>query len=143
MKTTRITRKSRQAGRAARRELLAPGIPYTMKLSDGRTVFVEVPARMATRDRSGELAFMPEGVHFLDRVRALALQPGHRPSPAYLATLRESLGLTQAQVGRLVGRNKLTVSRWECGAISPSAEALHRLYALARKKKEAGVVLAG
>jgi DNA-binding transcriptional regulator YiaG len=106
-------------------------------------VFVEVPARMATGDRGGELAFTPEGVRLLDRVRALAWRPGAAPSPAYLAALRESLGLTQAQLGRLIGRDKLTVSRWERGAMSPGPEALERLYALARKKKEAGVVLAG
>ena len=125
------------------RGIRSPGIPYTMRLPDGRTVFVEVPARMATRDRTGELAFTPEGVRLLDRVRALAWQPGAPPSPAYLAALRESLGLTQAQLGRLIGRDKLTVSRWERGAISPSPQALARLYALGRKKKESGVVLAG
>jgi DNA-binding transcriptional regulator YiaG len=114
-----------------------------MSLPDGRTVFVEVPSRMAKIDRGGEMAFTPEGVRFLDRVRALALRTGAAPSPAYLAALRESLGLTQAQLGRLVGRDKLTVSRWERGTLSPGPLALKRLYSLARKRKEAGVVLAG
>ena len=44
---------------------------------------------------------------------------------------------------RLIGRDKLTVSRWECGTLSPGPQALAKLYALARKRKEAGVVLAG
>jgi DNA-binding transcriptional regulator YiaG len=114
-----------------------------MKLPDGRTVFVEVPARMVTRDRGEEPAFTLEGVRFLDRLRALSFQPGPTPSPAFLSVLRESLGLTQSQLGRLIGRNKLTISRWECGTLRPSPEALEKLYALARKRKEAGVVLAG
>ena len=114
MTTAQNTKKPRRGGRPARKELFTPGIPYTMKLADGRTLFVEVPPRMATHDRSGELAFTPDGVRFLDRVRALSAQPTLAPSPAYLAVLRESLGLTQAQLGRLIGRDKLTISRWEC-----------------------------
>ena len=135
--------KRRRTAREAHGNLLAPGVPYTMRLPDGRTVFVEVPARMASRDRSGELAFTQEGVRFLDRVRALASRPGLHPSPAYLTAMRQSLGLTQAQLGQLVGRDKLTISRWECGSISPSPQALRKIYALARKRKEAGVVLTG
>jgi DNA-binding XRE family transcriptional regulator len=133
----------RRGGRPARRELLAPGIPYTMKLPDGRTVFVEVPGRMAARDRSGQLAFTPEGVRFLDHVRALGREPATKPSSAFLAALREALGLTQAQLGARLGRDKLTVSRWECGTVRPNAEALKKLYTLARQRKEAGVVLVG
>lgn len=45
-------------------------ITYTMKLPDGRAVRVKVPSEYVERDRSGELAFTPEGVRFLDRVRA-------------------------------------------------------------------------
>jgi DNA-binding XRE family transcriptional regulator len=143
MATTQSVKKPRRGGRPARNELRAPGIPYTMKLPDGRTVFVEVPARMASRDRGGDVAFTPRGVLFLDRVRALASEAGAAPSPAYLAALREGLGLTQAQLGRLIGRDKLTISRWECGTLHPNAEALEKVYALARKMKHTGVVLTG
>ena len=143
MTTAQNVKRRRRDGRLARTEAPAPGVPYTMKLSDGRTVFVEVPGRLATRDRGGDLAFTPEGVRFLDRLRALSLQPGPTPSPAFLSRLRESLGLTQAQLGRLIGRNKLTISRWECGTLHPSPEAVEKLYALARQRKQAGVVLAG
>jgi DNA-binding transcriptional regulator YiaG len=106
-------------------------------------VFVEVPAHMTTTDRGGELAFTPEGGRFLDHVLAMAMTPPRKPSPAYLAALRGALGLTQAELGRLIGRDKLTVSRWECGAISPSTQALKKLYSLVQKKEEAGVVLEG
>lgn len=143
MTTTLRTKPLRRGGRLSPSELRAPGIPYTMKLADGRLVYVEVPRRMARQDQSGELAFTPSGVRFLDHVRALALNPSQAPSPAYLASLRQALGLTQAQLGRLVGRNKLTVSRWERGGLRPSPEALEKLYAIARKRKQAGVMLAG
>ena len=62
----------RRRGRAKQKELTAPPVPYTMTLGDGRTVYVEVPARIVARDRGGQLAFTPEGVRFLDRIRALA-----------------------------------------------------------------------
>lgn len=136
-------RNLRYGGRPARKKRPNPGVPYTMKLADGRTVFVEVPGRMATRDRDGEAAFTPEGVKFLDRVRALAMQPTSAPSPAFLLSLREALGLTQAQLGQLLGRDKLTISRWERGTIRPGAEVLKKFYDLARKRKKTGVVLVG
>jgi len=130
-------------GRTDSKDNLSRGVPHTIGLADGRTVYVEVPSRMVARDRSGELAFTREGVRFLDRVRALATEPSPAPSPAYLAALRESLGLTQAQLGTRIGRDKLTISRWECGVLRPSAEALNRFYELAREMKQKGVVLAG
>jgi DNA-binding transcriptional regulator YiaG len=114
-----------------------------MKLPDGRTLYVEVPGRMAMQDRSGEVAFTPEGVRFLDRVRALASRLEAPPSPAFITSLREALGLTQEELGKLIGRDKLTVSRWECGASRPSREALRKLQALARKRKESGVLVPG
>ena len=142
MATTNDTKRARRGGRRSA-ELHAPGVPYTMKLPDGRTLFVEVPGRMAARDRAGQWAFTPEGVRLLDRVRALSTQPSTPPSPAFLVTLREALGLTQAQLGKLIGRDRLTISRWECGSLRPSPQALEKLYALASKMREAGIVLAG
>jgi len=112
-----------------------------MRLSDGRTIFVEVPARMLAMDRGGDLAFTPEGAGFLDRLRALASEIGSRPSPALIATLRRALGLTQEQLGEHLGVHKLTVSRWECGTLHPSAEAVDRLRAVADTARRSGVVL--
>ena len=130
-------------GRPRRPELDAPGLPYTMKLADGRTVFVEVPGRMVTRDRSGETAFTPEGVRFLDHVRALALDLEGKPSPAFITALREAAGMTQEELGRRIGRHKLTVARWEWGALHPDAAALARLRELFRELKASGIVLPG
>jgi len=142
--TTRVTARGRvRRGRPRRKGLQAPGVPYTMRLADGRTVFVEVPGRMVSRDRGGELAFTPEGVRFLDRIRALASDMDSPPSPAFITALREAAGLTQEELGRRIGRDKLTVSRWECGTLRPSREALARLRELFQELKTSGVLLPG
>jgi len=141
--TTTKSRSARRAGRPRRAELSAPGIPYTMRLADGRTVFVEVPARTAVRDRGGELAFTPEGVRFLDRIRALASNLEAAPSPAFITALREAAGFTQEELGRRIGRHKLTVSRWECGTLHPDREALKRLRKLFQELRTSGMVLPG
>jgi DNA-binding transcriptional regulator YiaG len=112
-----------------------------MKLPDGRTVFVEVPGRMAVTDLSGQAAFTPEGVRFLDRVRALAAPLNATPSPAFITALREALGLTQQEFGRKLGKDKLTVSRWERGAMRPSKESLETLDHLLARTKSQGVVI--
>ncbi|MBE3097271.1 MAG: helix-turn-helix domain-containing protein [Planctomycetes bacterium] len=118
-------------------------MPYAMTLPGGQTLFVEVPARMAARDRGGQPAFTPEGVRFLDRVRALASDLGAPLSPALITSLREAAGITQKELGKRIGRDKLTVSRWECGTVRPSKEALARLARLFRQLKASGVLLPG
>jgi len=130
-------------GQYLRRQMGRRGIPYTMKLADGRTVFVEVPNRMARTDRSGEIAFTPEGVRFLDYLRALASPLDRSPSPAYLTALREALGLTQKELASRLGRNALSVSRWERGTMRPGRESLAALTRLVAKAKQNGVVLPG
>jgi DNA-binding XRE family transcriptional regulator len=141
--TLTAKKKSYRRGRPRRAELNAPGLPYTMKLGDGRTVFVEVPGRMATRDRGGETAFTPEGVQFLDRVRALATNLEGTPSPAFITALREAAGMTQEELGRRIGRHKLSVARWEWGTLHPDAKSVARLRELFKELKASGVVLPG
>jgi DNA-binding XRE family transcriptional regulator len=139
--TTTKTRRACRKGRPQRAELSAPGIPYTMRLADGRTVFIEMPARTAVRDRGGELAFTPEGVRFLDRIRALASHLEVAPSPAFITALREAADFTQEELGRRIGRHKLTVSRWECGTLHPDREALKQLRRLFQELRKSGMVL--
>ena len=132
-------------GRPGRSERHSPaaGVPYTMKLSGDRTLFVEVPARMARADKSGQIAFTPEGVRFLDRVRSLASRLPAPPSPAHIAAMRQALGLTQEELGERIGKSKLTVSRWERGTMRPSRSSTQALARLFRRRKRSGVVLPG
>ncbi len=117
--------------------------PAVHHAAGGRTVAVEVPGRWVTADRDGSAALLPEGVAFLDRVRAVFLSVLDRaPSPGYLVSLRKGLGLTQAEFGERIGVDKMTVSRWERGAMRPGAEALR---AIKKRRKEAvrrGVAMA-
>ncbi|MBL7134765.1 MAG: helix-turn-helix domain-containing protein [Phycisphaerae bacterium] len=131
----------RRRGRARQKELTAPPVAYTMALGDGRTVYVEVPGRMVVRDRAGQLAFTPEGVRFLDRIRALASRLSGPPSPAFLTSLREAAGLSQEQLGKRIGRDKLTVSRWECGRLKPGRKSLQSLNRVFARLKKSGVVV--
>lgn len=114
-----------------------------MKLPDGRTLFVEVPGRWTVEDRGGEIAFLPEGVRFLDRIRALAMKLDRAPSPGYVTALREALGLTQAEIGERIGVDKMTVSRWERGTLRPSDESLAALERLRKASIQKGIVIPG
>src|SRR5688572_14196239 len=107
-------------GRPRPADVQRPDHPFTLKLSDGRTIYVEVPGRFTVDERSG-VGFTPEGIAFLDRIRSLAMAMDRPPSPAYITTLREALGMTQQDLGERIGVNKLTVSRWERGTLRPSS----------------------
>lgn len=137
----------RRPGRGSRRRRSEndeqADVPYVMKLPDGRTLYVEVPGRYAERDRSGRVAFAPEGVRFLDRVRALALPLTTPPRPAFISNVRQALGMTQTEFGEAVGVDKMTVSRWERGASRPGSQALGRLRRMVARAKRRGILLAG
>ncbi|MBI3843929.1 MAG: helix-turn-helix domain-containing protein [Planctomycetes bacterium] len=126
------------SGAAAR-----PDFPYTMRLPDGRTIYIDVPGRFTAVDRSGEVAFTSEGVRFLDRIRAAATPLRHAPTPGYLAALRDALALTQKEMGELIGVNKLTISRWERGTLRPSPESIRALERLRKTAARKGVLVAG
>lgn len=116
-------------------------MPYLMKLSDGRSLFIEIPADMVRIDRDGSTGFTSAGIRFLDRIRALASQMGEKPTPGHIAALRQALDLTQRELGERIGVDKLTVSRWERGEIKPSGDSVARLQALRRKAVAKGVIV--
>jgi DNA-binding transcriptional regulator YiaG len=141
--TTRTTKRKWRRGTPASPALSRPDFPCTLKLPDGRMLYVEVPGRWVTTDRSGEPAFLPPAVKFLDQVQALAMSAVSRPpSPGYVTTLREALGLTQKELGARIGVHKLTVSRWERGTLRPSADALEKIDKLRREAVRRGVTIA-
>jgi len=136
---------SKTKGRRGRRpspQLSRPNLPYTMRLPDGRTLCVEVPGRWVTADRDGTPAFLPDGVRFLDRVRALFMSILDRsPSPGFITTLREGLGYTQKEFGERIGVDKMTVSRWERGTLRPGEKSLAAIERLRREAMRKGVTL--
>jgi DNA-binding transcriptional regulator YiaG len=116
-------------------------IPYTLRLPDGRTVFVEVPSSMVRYGRDNTLGFTIAGVKFLDRVRAMAADVADVPTPGAIVTLREALGLTQKALGERIGVDKLTVSRWERGQVKPGPDSVKALRKLRRAAAGRGVVV--
>ncbi len=139
--TTAATRKRR--GRRPAAQLSNADFPYTMKLGDGRTVYVEVPGRWMTKDRDGTPAFLPPAIRLLDRVRVLSMELTTTPSPGFITTLREALGMTQAEFGERIGVDKMTVSRWERGALRPSDASLAAITELRRNAVKRGVAIPG
>lgn len=50
--------------------------------------------------------------------------------PGALRRLRDGLGYTQARLASLLGVHPLTISRWECGTLSPAPVGLRLLHAI-------------
>jgi len=121
----------------------AAWVPYTMPLPDGRTVFVRVPGRMVEYDRGGEMMFTPEGGRFLDRIQVMAMRTPSAPSPGYIKTVREALGLTQPAFAKALGRSTVSVKKYEAGDARPGKDVVQRLRHLVDKAAGQGVVLAG
>ena len=63
------------------------------------------------------------------------------PSPGFITALREALGLTQAEFGERIGVDKMTVSRWERGALRPSSESLAAISELRNRATRSGVTI--
>jgi DNA-binding transcriptional regulator YiaG len=114
-----------------------------MKLPDGRTLYIEVPGRYSVVDRSGEVAFTPEGVRFLDRIQALLMDIDQAPSPGHITSLRQALGLTQDELAVRLHVNKMTISRWERGTLRPGRASLEALRQVRQEAVSHGVVLPG
>jgi len=118
-------------------------VPYTMRLPDGRTLLVLIPAKWTEADPSGEVAFKPQAVRLLDRARVVAMRTPAKPTPGYIRTMREALGLTLTQFGERLGVDRMTVWRWEQGRVSPNPEAVKAIEKLRREAGRKGVLLAG
>jgi DNA-binding XRE family transcriptional regulator len=142
MRTATAVR-SRRRGPGPAPQLMRPDAPWTMRLRDGRTLAVEIPGRWTTQDRDGSLALLPPAVHFLDRLQVLFSPMRTPPSPAYIKTLREALGLTQTGLGERLGVAKITISRWERGDLRPGGESLAKLESLRREVAREGAVFPG
>ncbi len=81
---------------------------------------------------------------FIDRIIALATPASSSktgPTPGYIFALRDALGMRQAQLGKAVGVDAMTVSRWERGTLRPSAESLAGLEKLRKRMVRKGVVI--
>jgi len=90
--------------------------------ASGRQLAKELnrPARPATP------AATPAGPAQAGAPRRRGRQPAPYSAPAFAAT-RQRLGLTQAQMGRLLGVSPLSVYKWETGQVMPRAAQLAKI----------------
>ncbi len=116
-------------------------VPYTMRLADGRTLYVELSPRMVTRDRDGSTLLTPGGVRHLDKIRAIAMRSDVAPSSAFIAAARQALGITQPEFARRLHKSTITVKRWETGTLKPSATSVRKLRHVLDRAARRGVVL--
>lgn len=128
--------------RTPKAKALTGDVPYTAKLPDGRTLFVLVPAKWCELDAKGQVLFTPAAARFIDRVQALATRSTNPPTPGYIRSLREALGMTQAELGERLGVDKMTVARWEWGKLRPRRKAAAALDKLRREAGRRGVAIA-
>lgn len=115
--------------------------PYSMRLADGRHLFIELPPGSVTRDPDGELVLRPQAARLIDRMRVMARDLPDRPTPGWIRTLREALGLTQREMGERAGVDKLSVSRWERGEVRPGPGSVEALRRLRKQAARRGVVM--
>lgn len=130
-------------GRRRSQRVRQADVPFTTRLPDGRTLAVEIPGRWMAEDRDGSAVLLPEAVRFVDHLQVAFSKLRLPPSPGYITTLREALGMTQAEMGRRVGVAKLTVSKWEMGRLRPGAASIQKIEAMRQKAIRDGLELAG
>jgi DNA-binding transcriptional regulator YiaG len=121
----------------------AADVPYVMRLPGQCAVAVNIPAQWVVHDRTGAIGFRPPAVRLLDRLRALYARIEQPPTPGFILTLRQAMRLTQEQFGRRLGVGKMTVSRWERGAMHPGQEAVRSLTKLRGAALRRGILVDG
>ena len=117
-------------------------LPYIMPLGERGMLAISLRADWLKPDRSGRPLLLPQAVRALDRLRA-AFTAQDQLTPGFIVSLREAIGLTQEQFGRKVGVSKMTVSRWECGKMRPSASTAAAIRNLQARARRQGVKIDG
>jgi DNA-binding transcriptional regulator YiaG len=115
--------------------------PYVMQLAGERAIAITLPATWVLLDKSGEVCLRPPAVRLLDRLRALFHAMPQSPTPGFIRTLRQAMNLTQEQMARRIGVNKITVSRWERGSMKPNPAAVKALFKLRSEALRRGLAV--
>lgn len=117
-------------------------LPYVTCLGKNRLLAISLPASWIKADRSGEPVLLPPAIRMIDRVRALFVRQ-QQMTPGFIISLRQGMGLTQEEFGKKLGVTKMTISRWECGRMVPSALASSAIHALQAKAGAEGIIIHG
>ena len=117
-------------------------LPYVVSLEDGGMLAVSLRAKWLKADKSGQPILLPPAVRALDRLRAVFANQ-RVMTPDFIVSLREAMGLSQSDFGKKLGVSNMTVSRWECGRMGPSAKSASAILALQAKAQREGVKIDG
>jgi DNA-binding transcriptional regulator YiaG len=117
-------------------------LPYVVPLGEHGMLAIRLRAAWIRADRSGRPLLLPPAVRVLDRLRATFTTPATL-TPGFIISLREAMGLTQAQFAGRLGVTKMTVSRWECGKMRPGAVATAAIRKLQLQSQRKGVKIVG
>jgi DNA-binding transcriptional regulator YiaG len=117
-------------------------LPYMLPLEGGRMLAVALRAEWLKPDRTGQPLLLPAAVRVLDRLRAVFADQ-EKVTPGFIISLREGMGLTQAEFSSELGVSKMTVSRWECGRMRPSPAAVQAIIKLQARARRKGVMIDG
>jgi DNA-binding transcriptional regulator YiaG len=112
-------------------------LPYVVSLGSGRWLAISLDAAWVKADRIGKPLLLPPAVRALDRLRAVFAQQA-AVTPGFIVSLREVLGLTQSELGRMLHVSKMTVSRWECGRMRPGPAATRAIINLQAQARRSG-----
>lgn len=117
-------------------------LPYVVRLGRGRMIAIDLDATWLKADPSGRPLLLPPAVRALDRLRAV-LAAQEAVTPGFIVSLREGMGLTQAEFGRKLDVSKMTVSRWECGRMRPGPSATKAILKLQAQARRQGALIDG
>ena len=117
-------------------------LPYVVPLGDSGMLAIALRAAWLKPDRSGQPLLLPPAVRAVDRLRAVFTNQ-EKLTPGFIISLREAMGLTQAEFGQKLGVSKITVSRWECGRMRPGARTANAILKLQAAARRVGVKIDG
>ena len=72
-------------------------VAHSLRLRDGRTLFIHLPEDTISYDDDGRRLFGARAVRLIDRARALAIPVPEEPTPGYMFAIRDALGLTHVR----------------------------------------------
>jgi DNA-binding transcriptional regulator YiaG len=117
-------------------------LPYVVSFGHDSMLAIALKAAWLKPDRSGKPLLLPPAVRALDRLCAV-FTTQQKPTPGFIVSLREAMGLTQEEFGKKLRVSKMTVSRWECGRMTPRPDAADALRKLQTQARHDGVKIDG
>ncbi len=110
---------------------------YRSEIAELKRKLKSLESQVKALTRAAPRAESEEGAKTMEASRS---KPGRKVvfgATQFLA-LRQHLGLTQAQMGKLVGASSLSIYKWESGQVTPRAAQLEKILAVRKiGKREA------